>query len=841
MNESEKFLDRSGRDISVTGWQQKRDSTGPDTSGRAVEPGESVNPEVEEILLSDMTRWREQLARSIARNNYAMRGGEIVTAVNQIIFQLLFVQIAEDRGLVGSGILEKILAAGEPYAAYRKASQKIDDAWMYPRDGDRNKSTPAEYPVIEDRVLTTILSRLCSAERPYHFASIPTEVIAQIFDRYLARTVRRSATHKVIVVATRSATQSGEHPEHPPPPMIDYLVQSTLDAVLSSRSEMEILPIRVLDPACGAGVTLLHAYNHLIDVTGPANISFAEKKEILLNSIHGVDIDRQCIAAAKLLLVIKLLENERAESLPGDFFTICKEVFPELRHTIQSGNSLVGPEIASNELWPFCPLHERHSLNIFDWKTSFPEIYSSGGFDAIIGIPPRGFLESQELIQRYFQQHYAVYHPRADRSGYFLERGLSLLRRNGELGFVMNDQWFRGKNSSFLRSALRMSRIEEIVLFGEIRETEKNPASCIIRVAHSPPQNTFFVTYISPSFKGQIACFIRLNRFTVDSSALDNGGWIFRDTRIQDIITKTQKSGIPLEEVVMGQVFEGIEIGTDEPLVIDKKIKEQLVKDNPECGPLIRPFVAGKEIDRYQIPVNPKYLVFIPPGWATSNVTSASCLYSWLKKRHPSLARSWKLSMKNSEAPGGVGDKRAGTLIDEEFWFGTHPKIFFRNRFENPAFAFDEGKTVPDNATSAIASSSLYLLGLLNSRLLFFLFNNFIPNSGTAEKLHSWEDLRNLPIYMIDFDDPDDKIRHDRMLILVTEILKLHKHLTLANTDREKRLILQEIDSTDKQIDSLVYGLYGLTADEIAVVEESVSKESSSTIKNEDSTYQGNR
>ncbi len=806
------------------GWQQNRDSTGLDTSVRAVESEDSANPGVEGILLSDMTVWREQLARSIARNNYAMRSSEIVTAVNQIIFQLLFVQIAEDRGLVESGILEKILAAGDLYTAYRNASQKIDDVWMYPCDSDQNKNIPAEYPVIEDRVLKVILSRLCSAGRPYHFASIPTEVIAQVFDKYLARTVRRSATHQVIVVAAHSAIQSGEHPEPPPPPMIDYLVQSTLDAALSSRCDTEILPIRVIDPACGSGVTLLRAYDYLTDVTGPANITFAEKKEILLNSIHGVDIDHQCIAAAKLLLIVKLLEDERAESLPGEFFTVCTDVFQGLRHTIQFGNALISPEIVNDELWPFCPSYDRQSLNIFDWKTSFPEICASGGFDAVIGIPPKGLLESHEFIQRYFQQHYAVYHPLADRSGYFIERGLSLLRTNGKLGYIMNNQWFRGKTGSILRCALRMSRIEEIVLLGDNRETRKNPAACIIRIAHCTPSHTFFVTYISPSFKGQLADFIRRYRFTVDPATLDDLGWVFRDTRMQDIIIKTQRSGTPLGEFVMGQVFEGIEIGPDTPFVIDKKVEERLVKDNPGCEPLIRPFVAGKGLGRYQIPANPKYLVLFPPGWAPNSATSASRLFRWLKKQQPSIARSWKLSMKKSEASGGVEDVRGGTLSGNEFWWGTHPKIFFRNRFENPAFAFDEGRTIPDNTICAIASSSLYLLGLLNSRLMVFLFNNFIQNSGTEQKLHSWEDLRNLPIYTIDFDNPDDKIRHDRMLLLVTEMLKLHKHLTLAKTDREKRLIMQEIDSTDKQIDSLVCGLYGLTADEIAVVEESVSK-----------------
>ncbi len=55
------------------------------------------------------------------------------------------------------------------------------------------------------------------------------------------------------------------------------------------------------------------------------------------------------------------------------------------------------------------------------------------------------------------------------------------------------------------------------------------------------------------------------------------------------------------------------------------------------------------------------------------------------------------------------------------------------------------------------------------------------------------------------------------MVALVTETLELQQNLNQAKTDQEKRLIIQEIDS-------LVYGLYGLTVDEIAVVEESVSK-----------------
>jgi hypothetical protein len=288
---------------------------------------------------------------------------------------------------------------------------------------------------------------------------------------------------------------------------------------------------------------------------------------------------------------------------------------------------------------------------------------------------------------------------------------------------------------------------------------------------------------------------------------------------MQDIFCKVQQSGISLEDYVMGQVFLGIKNGFGGPFVIDEALRKQFIKDDPGCKSLIRPFVAGTGITRYQTPKDPKYLIFIPEGWTNDHPSSISHQWRWFKKRHPSIARHLKLSFEKAPTPRDPGDHWWEISCDEELWCGKHPKIFFRNRFKLPAFVFDEGLAIADHTVRFISSSSLYLLGLLNSRLMLLVFNNFIQTSGTEQKMHSWDDLKNLPIYTPDFDNPDDKARHDRMVALVTEMLELHKHLGHAKTDQEKRLIMQEIDSTDRQIDSLVYGLYGLTADEIAVVD----------------------
>jgi hypothetical protein len=132
--------------------------------------------------------------------------------------------------------------------------------------------------------------------------------------------------------------------------------------------------------------------------------------------------------------------------------------------------------------------------------------------------------------------------------------------------------------------------------------------------------------------------------------------------------------------------------------------------------------------------------------------------------------------------------------------------------------------SIADPSAFAIPSSSRYLSGILNSRLSLALFNNAVQAAGTEEKMHSWEELKGLPVYTPDFDSPEDKAGHDRIVALVAGMSEMHRHLSLAKTDNEKRLVMQEIISTERQIDSLVYGFYGLTKDEIAVIEESVVK-----------------
>ncbi len=116
-----------------------------------------------------------------------------------------------------------------------------------------------------------------------------------------------------------------------------------------------------------------------------------------------------------------------------------------------------------------------------------------------------------------------------------------------------------------------------------------------------------------------------------------------------------------------------------------------------------------------------------------------------------------------------------------------------------------------------------YVLGILNSKLFVFIYRLLTQEKGRILAQVKPTILSQLPIRTIDFDDRADAARHERMVALVQRMLDLHKRLAAASLPQDKELLQRRIDATDRQIDALVYELYGLTGDEIAIVEDSAA------------------
>ena len=270
-----------------------------------------------------------------------------------------------------------------------------------------------------------------------------------------------------------------------------------------------------------------------------------------------------------------------------------------------------------------------------------------------------------------------------------------------------------------------------------------------------------------------------------------------------------------------GKIYYGIKTGLNEAFVIDKETRNRLISEDRKSAEIIKPFLLGRNIKRYQSPLIEQYLIFIPKGWTREKVENTSDAWNWLCKSYPSIANHLSSFADAARKRYDKGDYWWELRACEYYNEFEKSKIIYPNICKRPEFTFDKGGLYTNQKCFIIPLPDKYLLGLLNSKFNFFLFRSILPKLRGDFYEPSYVFFKSFPIRKIDISDPTDKARHDRMVELVDQMLELHKQLTSARTDHDKTVILRQIDATDRQIDQLVYELYGLTDEEIKIVEES--------------------
>ena len=151
------------------------------------------------------------------------------------------------------------------------------------------------------------------------------------------------------------------------------------------------------------------------------------------------------------------------------------------------------------------------------------------------------------------------------------------------------------------------------------------------------------------------------------------------------------------------------------------------------------------------------------------------------------------------------------------------PKIIYPDIAKGPRFYLDTSGAYISNTAYCLGTDDLYLLGILNSRLFWFTISNisipFGTRAGQFRYRLVYQYMRQVPIRPINNDDLADVARHDKMVALVERMLGLHQKLAAAAIRSDRRLYQRQIEAADRQIDALVYELYGLTEQEITIVE----------------------
>jgi hypothetical protein len=250
-----------------------------------------------------------------------------------------------------------------------------------------------------------------------------------------------------------------------------------------------------------------------------------------------------------------------------------------------------------------------------------------------------------------------------------------------------------------------------------------------------------------------------------------------------------------------------VKTGLNEVFIVPKDQIDVITKGRKKERQVFLPYLRGRNVRRYVYEHTGEYLLF------SDGITEAS---------YPNVMAYLKAHKRELEARTdiqGTSKKWYELRPCKYYNLLRQPKIVYASVAQHGTFVLDSEGTFVDKTCYFIPSTDKYLLGLLNSRLLLYYFASIAVQrrGGYFEYLTQY--VSQLPIRTIDFNNAADKAAHDRMVELVDTMLRLHPRLAAAQTAHDREMIQRQIDATDKQIDALVYQLYGLTDEEIKIVE----------------------
>jgi hypothetical protein len=811
--------------------------------------------EVDVAFLKEMESWRELLARHLALRNPQITQRELNYAVQMILDRILFLRIGEDRGIEPYGRLAALQSGARVYRRLFEIFRQADDRYnsgLFHFRREKDRADPADDLTpdleIDDKPIKEILSALYYPESPYEFSVLPADLLGQVYERFLGKVIRLTAGHRAVLEEKPEVKKAGGV-FYTPTTIVDYIVKNTVGKLLEERSwkpGKSLKDLRIIDPACGSGSFLLGAYQYLLDWYGnrytdhqpekwargrtPAlyqthkgewRLTASERKRILLHHIYGVDIDSQAVEVTKLSLLLKVLEGESDETLSRQLTMFRERALPDLAANIRCGNSLIGPDFyQDHQQMSLFNEEERYRINVFDWDAEFPQIMQGGGFDAVIGNPPYVRQEMLADFKDYLSKAYRTYHGVADLYVYFIERGMKLLKQGGSFGYIVANKWMRANYGERLRRWLKERRIEEIVDFGDLPVFETATTyPCILLMRNDSPAATFQATQVKSLDFRSLDGYVAEHRYPVVQAGLEAEGWSLSDSRTQALLTRLRSMGVPLGEYVQGKIYYGIKTGLNEAFVIDAATRARLIAEDPGNAELIKPFLAGRDIKRYQPPTGKRYLIFARRGVDIKKYPAIMQHLHGFKEQLMPKPKDWKQAVWKGRKPGPYE------------WYEIQDTVAYHEEFEKPKIllpdistrgncALDEtGGFYSANTTYLLCSADKYLLGLLNSSLMDFYYRNLTAVYRGGYLRFFAQYLVQLPIRPIDSTNPADAVRHDRMVQLVEEMLSLQKQSAVARTGHEKTMLQRQIDAVDRRIDLLVYELYALTEDEITIVE----------------------
>ncbi|MCJ7484179.1 MAG: BREX-1 system adenine-specific DNA-methyltransferase PglX, partial [Thermodesulfovibrionales bacterium] len=807
---------------------------------------------------NDKNGWRVRLAKDMKKLNPAADGNLITAAVQLLIDRLIFIKALSDRE-IEDDYLDQLAATIESdglaesdsgwFAACRKIFDKLNRFY----NGNIFKPRPElEAVVVANKTVHDIIRSLQPENSPYNFAVLPVEILGTIYERFLGRVVR--TTEQRVKIEEKPEVRKAGGVYYTPQYIVEYIVKNTVGKLLEKcQTPAEAAKLKILDPACGSGSFLVGAYAVLIDwhikyydtkkrlsaadradayydSDGRVRLTARLKRQILINNLFGVDIDQQAVEVTRFSLSLKALEDTRREELYEERSLFKETVLPDLNDNIKCGNSLIGPDYFSGKM--FSDSEELRRVNPFDWQREFPDIFSSGGFDAVIGNPP---YVRQEMLgddfKSYVKGKYDSYAGTADLYVYFIEKSLKVLRENGNFGFICWNKWIRSNYGHPLRDLIiKESKIEQIIDFGELPVFEGAstfPAILLLKKERIKEQNFIYAPIKRLDFVSLSDEISKIGE-KLNGDSIKGENWTLASSNEVELFEKMCQIGIPLGEYVNKKIYRGILTGLNEAFVIDRETRDRLISKDKKNVELIKPLICGDDVRKYIINFQGQYIILIPKGWTRQKIGTAKDPWDWFHQNYSVIANHLEPFAQKAQKRQDKGDYWWELRACDYYKLFEKPKIVYPDIAKESRMTMDYDGLFFGNTVYFIPIEDLYLLGVLNSSLIFHYFKRNATVIGDADKSGRlrWfsQDVLKLPIRKIDFSKTYDKQMHNKIVQMVKCMLDLNKKKTIARSENDKEVLQRQIDATDREIDGFVYELYNLSKEEVSLVNKSKLK-----------------
>lgn len=624
-----------------------------------------------------------------------------------------------------------------------------------------------------------------------------------------------------------------------------------------------LLQLTICDPACGSGAFLNQALDFLIKehnyidelktkVLG-GGLQFPDiENTILENNIYGVDLNEESVEIAKLSLWLRTAQPRRKLN--------------DLNSNIKCGNSLIDSKAVAGD-------------KAFNWQEQFAKVFANGGFDVVIGNPPYVRQELFKEIKPYLEKNYKCYNSVADLYTYFIEKGIKLMNKEGLFSFILPNKFLKATYGKNIRKIIKEDANLELLLdFDDYPVFADATTYPVIYVLNKNPDykaKTFLYSEINKRDNTDDPIItLELKKHEVSFKSLSVDMWNFIDITSFKLLEKLNKDSISLGNYVNKKVFRGLTTGKNEAFIIDSIKRKELIDKDSKNSERIKVLATGKEVKRNTFNFQDNYLLFT--GYDEDILNTFPDIHKELDNYKEAL-------IKRYDQGANYWNLRACAYYEEM----QQPKIIYPRINNRGNFYFDEkGEVFLLDNNFFISTDSKSLLGLLNSKLVFFYLKNIcttlqggfydfrrdkittIPISNNldsinlnlselssklishteqnnslinkfqnylksqfqlqklSKKLQNWHDL--------EFGDfikelnkaikTNNKLRIKEGLEAIPTLTKKDEFewLELFEDNKQKAQELQnQISQTEKEIDAMVYELYGLTEDEISIVENS--------------------